>query len=103
MSLNLLSSVTHAEEKKEPPSKPELPVARIIAPLVIPVGSNLPIRIRGDHLDKAKKMILELGDVMWYVMQACKGLDTTLEHVVQCNVTKLSKRHDGGFKKDYKS
>ena len=60
LSLNLLSSVTHAEEKKEPPSKPELPVARIIAPLVIPVGSNLPIRIRGDHLDKAKKMILEL-------------------------------------------
>ena len=59
----------------------------------------------GKDLDdkRRQKMILELGDVMWYVMQACKGLDTTLEHVVQCNVTKLSERHDGGFKKDYKS
>jgi NTP pyrophosphatase (non-canonical NTP hydrolase) len=59
----------------------------------------------GKDLDKVRrqKMILELGDVMWYVMQACKGLDTTLEDVVRENVDKLSKRHDGGFKKDYKS
>ena len=63
------------------------------------------IFFHGKDLDdkRRQKMILELGDVMWYVMQACKGLDTTLEHVVQCNVTKLSERHDGGFKKDYKS
>ncbi len=60
LSLNLLSSVAHAEEKKEPPAKPELPVARIIAPLLIPIGSDLPIQLRGDHLDKAIKMILEL-------------------------------------------
>jgi NTP pyrophosphatase (non-canonical NTP hydrolase) len=49
------------------------------------------------------KMILELGDVMWYVIQACEGLDISLEDVVQLNIDKLSKRHPDGFKKDYKS
>ena len=60
---------------------------------------------QGKPMDEHTKyhMQRELGDVMWYVMQACKGLDTTLEDVVRENVDKLSKRHDGGFKKDYKS
>ena len=29
-----------------------------------------------------KHLIIELGDVMWYVMQACKALDVSIEEVV---------------------
>ena len=38
----------------------------------------------------------ELGDIMWYVMQACIGLDITLEEVIEMNVDKLVKRYPGG-------
>jgi len=38
----------------------------------------------------------ELGDIMWYVMQACMGLDTTLDEIVEMNVEKLKARYPGG-------
>ena len=38
----------------------------------------------------------ELGDIMWYVMQACMGLDTTLDEIVEMNVEKLKSRYPGG-------
>jgi len=38
----------------------------------------------------------ELGDIMWYVMQACIGLDVSLDEVVEMNVDKLMKRYPGG-------
>lgn len=51
---------------------------------------------------RREKMILELGDVMWYVMQGCRGLNITLEELVNRNVEKLSARHSKGvFKSDY--
>lgn len=54
------------------------------------------------HDERREKMILELGDVMWYVMQGCRGLGITLEELIERNVEKLSARHtDGVFKKDY--
>jgi len=53
--------------------------------------------------DRREAMILELGDIMWYVMQACEALEVSLEEVVYDNVDKLSERHPDGFKKDYKS
>ena len=43
-----------------------------------------------------KHLIIELGDVMWYVMQACKALDIPIEEVVAGNVEKLKKRYPGG-------
>ena len=43
-----------------------------------------------------KHLIIELGDVMWYVMQACKALDVSIEEVVAGNVDKLKKRYPGG-------
>ena len=43
-----------------------------------------------------KHLIIELGDVMWYVMQACKALHVTLDEVIECNVDKLKKRYPGG-------
>ena len=46
--------------------------------------------------DNREHLIIELGDVMWYVMQACSALDVTLEDVVAENVDKLKKRYPGG-------
>jgi len=40
----------------------------------------------------------ELGDIMWYVSQACIGLDISPEEVIQMNFEKLSARYpDGAF------
>jgi NTP pyrophosphatase (non-canonical NTP hydrolase) len=38
----------------------------------------------------------ELGDIMWYVMQACMGLNVSLEEIVEMNVEKLSARYPEG-------
>ena len=46
--------------------------------------------------DNREHLIIELGDVMWYVMQACAALDVSLEDVVAGNVEKLKKRYPGG-------
>ena len=40
----------------------------------------------------------ELGDIMWYVAQACMGLNISLDEVLAMNVEKLSARYpDGAF------
>ena len=41
-------------------------------------------------------LIIELGDVMWYVAQACMALDVSFDDVVRGNVKKLEKRYPGG-------
>ena len=46
--------------------------------------------------DNREHLIIELGDVMWYVMQACMALDVSIEDVVAGNVEKLEKRYPGG-------
>ena len=38
----------------------------------------------------------ELGDVMWYVMQACMGLGVDLNEVIEMNIDKLKSRYPGG-------
>ena len=38
----------------------------------------------------------ELGDIMWYVSQACIGLGISLEEVIQMNFEKLSARYPEG-------
>ena len=38
----------------------------------------------------------ELGDIMWYVAQACMTLDTTIDEIIEMNVEKLEKRYPGG-------
>ena len=38
----------------------------------------------------------ELGDIMWYVMQACMGLNISLEEIVEMNVEKLMARYPEG-------
>jgi len=53
--------------------------------------------------DNREHLIIELGDAMWYVMQACSALDVSLEDVVAINVEKLKKRYPGGEFDVYKS
>jgi NTP pyrophosphatase (non-canonical NTP hydrolase) len=38
----------------------------------------------------------ELGDILWYVSQACIGLDISIEEVIQMNFEKLSARYPEG-------
>jgi len=49
--------------------------------------------VNEDNLFHLKR---ELGDVMWYVMQACVGLGVSLEEVVEMNVEKLMSRYPEG-------
>ena len=46
--------------------------------------------------DNREHLIIELGDLMWYVAQACMALDISFEEVVETNVKKLEKRYPGG-------
>ena len=40
----------------------------------------------------------ELGDIMWYVAQACMALDVSIDDIIAMNVEKLSSRYpDGTF------
>ena len=46
--------------------------------------------------DNREHLIIELGDVMWYVAQACMALDISFDDVIKRNITKLEKRYPGG-------
>ena len=46
--------------------------------------------------DNKDHLLTELGDLMWYVMQACIALETPIDKVIAMNVTKLEKRYPGG-------
>ena len=39
----------------------------------------------------------ELGDICWYLVQACIALDTNLEEVIYMNTEKLESRYPDGF------
>ncbi len=38
----------------------------------------------------------ELGDICWYLAQACMALETTFDEVIEMNVDKLQARYPGG-------
>ena len=38
----------------------------------------------------------ELGDICWYLAQACMALDTTFDEILEMNVRKLEARYPGG-------
>ena len=38
----------------------------------------------------------ELGDICWYLAQACMALNTTFDEVIEMNVDKLKARYPGG-------
>ena len=44
----------------------------------------------------------ELGDIMWYVAQACIGMNISIDEILQMNVDKLADRYpDGSFDVHY--
>lgn len=52
--------------------------------------------------DNVFHMRRELGDIMWYMAQACMALDVSFEEVLQMNYEKLSARYpDGTFDVHY--
>ena len=46
--------------------------------------------------DNREHLIIELGDIMWYVAQACMALGISFDEVLERNVKKLEKRYPGG-------
>ena len=51
--------------------------------------------VNEDNLFHLKR---ELGDIMWYVAQACMGLGVTFDEILEMNVEKLASRYpDGAF------
>ena len=48
------------------------------------------------NADNKEHLIIELGDLMWYVAQACMALEVSFDEVVARNVQKLLKRYPEG-------
>ena len=46
--------------------------------------------------DNVFHMKRELGDICWYIAQACMALDTTFDEIIETNVDKLKARYPGG-------
>ena len=46
--------------------------------------------------DNVFHMKRELGDICWYIAQACMALDTTFDEIIEMNVDELKKRYPGG-------
>tara|TARA_B100001769_G_scaffold164153_1_gene129027 strand:+ start:34 stop:450 length:417 start_codon:yes stop_codon:yes gene_type:complete len=46
--------------------------------------------------DNREHLIIELGDIMWYVAQACMALEVSFDEVIATNVKKLEKRYPEG-------
>jgi len=46
--------------------------------------------------DNREHLIIELGDLLWYVAQATQALGVSFDEVIELNVKKLEKRYPGG-------
>ena len=53
--------------------------------------------------DNVFHMKRELGDICWYLAQACMALDTTFDEIIEMNVDKLKARYPGGEFEVHKS
>ena len=48
------------------------------------------------NADNREHLIIELGDIMWYVAQATMALGVSFDEVIERNVKKLEKRYPEG-------
>ena len=48
-------------------------------------------------------LLIELGDILWYVAQATQALGVDFDTVIEMNIEKLGKRYPGGAFDIYKS
>ena len=48
-------------------------------------------------------LLIELGDILWYVAQATQALGVDFDTVIEMNIEKLEKRYPGGKFDIYKS
>ena len=46
------------------------------------------------------EFVKELGDIAWYLAEACTAVGVTLEEVLQKNIEKLKQRFPNGFDKE---
>jgi len=53
--------------------------------------------------DNRDHLIIELGDIMWYVAQATMALGISMEDVLDTNIKKLAKRYPEGTFDSYYS
>ena len=53
--------------------------------------------------DNVRHLKIELGDILWYVAQACMALDISLDEITDMNIEKLSKRFPEGYFSEYYS
>jgi len=53
--------------------------------------------------DNREHLIIELGDIMWYVAQATMALGISMEDVLDTNIKKLAKRYPEGTFDSYYS
>jgi len=54
---------------------------------------------QGHSYDK-EHMAKELGDVLWYVAEAARGLHVSMDKIAQMNIDKLKARYPDGFDAD---
>ena len=61
------------------------------------------ITFQGKEFNAAEKehLKVELGDVLWYVAQACTALDLSLDDVIARNISKLAARYPEGHFNSY--
>ena len=54
------------------------------------------------NMENLEHLKIELGDIMWYVAQACMALEIDMDEVLDTNIKKLEKRYpDGHFSEFY--
>ena len=60
------------------------------------VVKNIILQGKPYNKDNVFHMKRELGDICWYIAQACMALDTTFDEIIEMNVEKLKARYPGG-------
>lgn len=53
-----------------------------------------------NHEFNKEEFVKELGDIAWYLAEACTAVDVKLEEVLEKNITKLKQRFPNGFDKN---